>query len=305
MLGRQLVDDAGRRRVGDVEPRLRVGGGAPDRVERPAAALRDPDARILRAAASAAARAGRARREPVDHDVVQERLAAGHPQDRGGARVGRAREHAKAADDRPAALRRQQHRLRLADAGERLDAIGQIDPRRGGMQRDQRRVGLQRDACRGRRRCRTENRARECCRRRPAVPCVSSVLPSPFTPSVRTLTHCAIGGSAGQRRRQRRRCRRQRLGVVLLIDAAGAVAAADEQPVVEAPDAVGGRRRAGACDRCSRSLANDRRVDADDALGPDLGERVLRLVEDDRGGRRRARTARPSATGCPSSPCRC
>ena len=91
MLGRQLVDVPGRRRVGDVEPRLRVGVRGPDVVERAAAAARHPDARVLRAPApraNARARAlgaeqrradGRRKEragEPVDLDVVEERVLA-------------------------------------------------------------------------------------------------------------------------------------------------------------------------------------------------------------------------------------
>ena len=170
MLGRQLVDDAGRRGVGDVEPRLRVRGGAPDGVERPAAALGHPDARVLGAPPPATARAGRARREPVDHDVAEKRLAAGHPQDRGGARVGRAGEDAEAADDRAAALRRLEQCLRLADTGEGLDPIRQIDP---ASWRDGARSAPcppSARACRGRRRCRSGSTARGGWRWPPAAP---------------------------------------------------------------------------------------------------------------------------------------
>ena len=63
VLGRQLVDVSGRRRVGDVEARLREGVRRPDVGERAAAAARHPDARVLRAPASGRERrAGRGRR---------------------------------------------------------------------------------------------------------------------------------------------------------------------------------------------------------------------------------------------------
>ena len=101
MLDRQLKHVPWRGRVGDVEPGLRVGVRRPDVVERPAAAARHPQARILATPSPrrelTAACAGRIQRGPhrrrqraaseaMKLDIVEQRLLRGHPQDAGRAR---------------------------------------------------------------------------------------------------------------------------------------------------------------------------------------------------------------------------
>ena len=158
MFGRELVDVSGRRRVRHVEARLRVRVRAPDVVERPSAAASHPDARILRAPASAPPPGlGRPRRTASRYRGREER-----PANRGsGCRRGasprppstarrrradcRAGEDAEPAHDVRAALRGLEQRLRRAHALEALRPIGKIELRRVGCSAIRHRIGLQPD----------------------------------------------------------------------------------------------------------------------------------------------------------------
>jgi hypothetical protein len=143
--------------VGDVEAGRGEGVGAPDVGEGAAAAVRHPDAGILRVPAAvghriAAAGLGRAQRLAVgggraaaahDLDVGDQRGRARPPQQRRGARVDAAGEQADARQDVVAALRASPDRRHRTDAGVARIVVGDDQLGQGRVQADQHGVGPQ------------------------------------------------------------------------------------------------------------------------------------------------------------------
>ena len=129
--------------VAHVEARGREPVRGPDRVERAAAAVGDPDARLLPVPA-------RLRIDPaagrlavivddwsVDSHVVDHRTRAGAPDDVGSPRVHAPCVEPQAVDDRVATLRTLDHRLGPADADEARGIIGKVELRLVRVERDQ------------------------------------------------------------------------------------------------------------------------------------------------------------------------
>ena len=150
MLGRQLVDMARRRGVRHVEARRRQRVGRPDRREGAAAAVGDPDARILAVEArprivepDRAALGQHGAAAALDLDVVDQRGLARPPQQGRGARIDAAGPQPEPGHDRVAAPRALDQRLGAADAHVGRALVGQVDMGQARMQRDQHAVGPQ------------------------------------------------------------------------------------------------------------------------------------------------------------------
>ena len=157
VLVRQLVDVAGRGRVGYVEAGLGEGVGRPHVGEGPAAAVRHPDAGVLRvqpvvgdgiAAVAAAAvqrlavRGGGAA-AAHDLDVVHQGGFGGAPHQRGGARVHPAGEQADPRHDVVAPARRLHQRDHTAHAGEGGAVVARDQLGERGVKAQQHGVGPQ------------------------------------------------------------------------------------------------------------------------------------------------------------------
>ena len=158
VLGRELVDLAGRRRIGDVEAGLRIAAGRPDARERTAAAVGHPDARILTVPVRGGVEAGvllvrvsaaavvQARTvAALDAHIVHQRLFTRAPQQGHGAVVDFTGGQAQARDDAVTTARAFQQRLRAADALVLRRAIRNHQLRQARMQRDEHRVRLHAD----------------------------------------------------------------------------------------------------------------------------------------------------------------